>query len=594
MKKKEIRNVAVIAHVDHGKTTLMDQLMREGGMLDNTETSPTRLMDSNDLEKERGITILSKCTTLEWQEYRFNMVDTPGHADFGGEVERILGMVDGVLLLVDASEGVMPQTKFVLTKALAQGLRPIVVINKMDKPDQRAEEVFEEVFELFMCLQATEAQLDFPLLYASAKNGWAITDEKHPKENMQALFQAMAKHVPSPQGDPNAPLQMLVTTIDSAPFLGRLLTGRIHQGTIKENMAVRALDLEGNIVEQGRITKISINKGLEPLFIPQAAAGDIVTIAGLIKGTVSHTIAAPTCTTPLPAQPIDPPTLSMQFSANTSPFLGRDGNKLTSSLLKERLWKEMEHNVSIQVSQTPDGEGFQVAGRGELQLGVLIETMRREGFEMAISRPKVLFKTDPTNGRLEPIEEVQIDLDETYMGTIIDHLNKRYGEVQDVQSLDGNRLRIKIDCPTRGLIGFNSELLNLTRGTGIMCRSFKAYEKYKGPLDTLRNGVLISLSKGKALAYALMNIEPRGTLFISPGTEVYEGMIIGEHNRKNDLSVNPMKGKKLTNMRAAGSDKEVKLTPPRTMTLEEALCYIQDDECLEVTPQHLRLRKKSS
>lgn len=586
--------MAVIAHVDHGKTTLMDQLMREGGMFDNADTSPTRLMDSNDLEKERGITILSKCTTLEWQDYRFNMVDTPGHADFGGEVERILGMVDGVLLLVDASEGVMPQTKFVLTKALARGLRPIVVINKMDKPDQRADEVFEEVFELFMCLQATEEQLDFTLLYASAKNGWAITDEKHPKENMQALLQAMAKHVPAPQGDPDAPLQMLITTIDSAPFLGRLLTGRIHQGTIKENMAVRALDLEGNVVEQGRITKISINKGLEPLFIPEAAAGDIVTIAGLTKGTVSHTIAAPTCTTPLPAQPIDPPTLSMQFSANTSPFLGRDGNKLTSSLLKERLLKEMEHNVSIQVSQTPDGEGFQVAGRGELQLGVLIETMRREGFEMSISRPKVLFKNDPTNGRLEPIEEVQIDLDETYMGTIIDHLNKRYGDVQDVQPLDGNRLRIKIDCPTRGLIGFNSELLNLTRGTGIMCRSFKAYQKYKGPLDTLRNGVLVSLGKGKVLAYALMNIEPRGSLFISPGTEVYEGMIIGEHNRKNDLSVNPMKGKKLTNMRAAGTDKEVKLTPPRMMTLEEALCYIQDDECLEVTPQHLRLRKKSA
>lgn len=594
MEKKEIRNVAVIAHVDHGKTTLMDQLIQESETQDKTQATPTRLMDSNDLEKERGITILSKCTTLIWQNYRFNMVDTPGHADFGGEVERILDMVDGVLLLVDAAEGVMPQTKFVLTKALTQGLHPIVVINKMDKPDQRAEEVFEEIFELFMCLHATETQLDFPLLYTSAKNGWATTDQNHPKENMQPLFQAIAKHIPPPKGTPNAPLQMLITTIDATPFLGRLLTGRIHQGTIKENMAVHAIDLQGNIVEQGRITKISINKGLDPLFIPQATAGDIVTIAGLTKATVAHTIATPPYTTPLPTQPIDPPTLSMQFSANTSPFLGRDGNKLTPSLLKERLWQEMERNVSIQVTQTPHNKGFQVAGRGELQLGILIETMRREGFEMTISRPKVLFKTDLTNTRLEPIEEIQIDLDETYMGTTIDHLNKRHGNVQDVQPLDGHRLRIKADCPTRGLIGFNSELLNLTRGSGIMCRNFKAYEKYKGPLDTLRNGVLISISKGKALAYSLMNIEPRGILFITPGTEVYEGMIIGEHNRKNDLPVNPLKGKKLTNMRAAASDKEVKLTPPRILTLEEALCYIQDDECLEVTPHHLRLRKKSS
>jgi GTP-binding protein len=591
MASKKVRNVAVIAHVDHGKTTLMDQLMREGGML-QAKGENTRIMDNNDLEKERGITILSKNTTIHWEGYQLNMVDTPGHADFGGEVERVLDMVEGVLLLVDSAEGVMPQTKFVLSKALEQGLAPIVLINKMDKPAARPDGVFEEIFELFMNLNATDEQLDFPLIYCSAKNGWAVRDQKDPQENIRAIFETIVKHVPAPKGDTEAPLQMLVTTISNAPFLGKILTGRIHHGKVKENMTVHAMNLSGDVVEQGRITKIFFSQGLEPHFVSEAEAGAIVSIAGLSTATVTDTIAALSCTTPLKAQPIDPPTLTLQFSVNDSPLAGKEGNKLTSRMLRDRLLKEVEHNVSIQVRENKEGEGVQVAGRGELQLGVLIETMRREGFELSIGRPQVVFQTDENGKRLEPIEEVQIDVDEEYMGSVIENLGKRYGQVNDVHPLDGNRTRLKIECPTRGLIGFHGELMTSTRGTATMCRNFKGYEAYRGPLEMVRNGVLVSLGQGKALAYSLVNIEARGTLFIAPGEEVYEGMIIGEHNRQNDLSVNPLKGKKLTNMRAAGTDKEVRLAPPRSLTLEEALAYIQDGERVEVTPTTLRLRKK--
>ncbi len=592
MALKKIRNVAVIAHVDHGKTSLMDQLIRESGSLQKGEQGAERLMDSNDLEKERGITILSKCTTLHWDDHQLNVVDTPGHADFGGEVERILDMVDGVLLVVDAAESVMPQTKFVVTKALEQGLRPIVVINKMDKPDERADVVEEEVMDLFFALNATEEQLDFPIIYASAKAGWAVKERDDEKKNMRPLLEAIVQHVPPPEGDGEAPLQLLVTTIASAPFLGRILTGRIHAGTLRENMAIHALDSDGKVVDRGRITKIFHTQTSEKKFITEASAGEIVSIAGLTKATVAHTIATPDCLQPLKSIPIDPPTLTMRFTINDSPLAGRDGSKLTPSMLRDRLMNEMEHNVSIQVSESGGGQGFEVAGRGELQLGILIETMRREGFELSISRPKVLFKKDAQGKRLEPIEEVQIDVEEPYLGTVMDALNKRFAQVHNMLPIDGNRMRIQFNAPTRALIGFHSQLLTDTRGTATMNRNFKGYEPYRGDLATLRNGVLVSLGKGKTLAYSLMNIEARGILFIGPGEEVYEGMIIGEHSRNNDLSVNPLKGKKLTNMRASGSDKEVKLTTPRMMNLEECLCYLQEGEWLEVTPSKLRLRKK--
>lgn len=592
MGNEKIRNVAIIAHVDHGKTTLMDQLMREGGSLGRQRQEDTRVLDSNDLEKERGITILSKCTYINHGGYEFNIVDTPGHADFGGEVERILDMVDGVLMLVDAAEGAMPQTKFVLTKALEQNLRPVVVINKMDKPDARVEEVLDEVFELFMSLNATDEQLDFPVIYASAKNGWAVRDMKDPQENMKVVFDTMINEIPSPQGDPEAPFQLLVTNIDYDNFLGRVLTGRVYNGTAKVNAPVHGIDLDGNVVEQGRITKISVSQGLEPVYVDEAKTGAIVSITGLPTTTVSNTVAALECTTPIEANPIDPPTIAMQFSINDSPLVGKEGDKLTSRVLWDRLLKEMESNVSIRVTKEEGVEGFEVAGRGELQLGVLIETLRREGFELSISRPHVIFKQGPNGEKLEPIEEVQVDVDEDYVGAVVEGLGKRRGELSNMQPLDGGRMRLTLDCPSRGLIGFRSELLTNTRGTGLMNRAFKSYEPYKGDIESNRNGVLISLGAGKAIAYSLISIEERGILFIEPGDPVYEGMIIGEHSRHNDLVVNPLKGKKLTNMRAAGSDKDVKLAPPKRMSLEEALSYLRDDERLEVTPQSFRFRKR--
>jgi GTP-binding protein len=585
----KIRNVAVIAHVDHGKTTLMDKLMQEGGAIEK-QSENKRVMDSNALEKERGITILSKCVTLDWNGYQFNMVDTPGHADFGGEVERILDMVDGVLLLACAKEGVMPQTQFVLTKALKKNLPSIVIINKKDRPDQRAEEVSDEVFELFMKLDATDEQLDFPVLYASAKNGWATHDIHADEGDMKIVFEKMIEHLPQPKGDPEAPLKMLVTMIGSDPFLGRILTGRIHQGTLKRNMPLQAVTPSGEVIEQGKANKIFIYKGDKNIFIDEASAGAIVSVSGLSEGTVSHTITDMSDSTPLEAPMIDPPTLTMNFYVNDSPFSGRDGDKLTARILEKRLFQEMEQNVSIKVEKS-DGTGFKVAARGELQLGILIETMRREGFELSISPPKVIFQKDERGKRLEPVELVQMDLEETYLGKVVERANKRFANVHDITPLGHDRFRINMDCPTRCLIGFNSELLMQTRGTATMYRSFKGYEPYRGDLSTLRNGPLVSMAQGKALAHALASIEARGILFIGPGEEVYPGMIIGEHSRESELAVNPTKGKKLTNMRASGTDKEVKLAPPLQMTLEEALSYIKDGEKLEVTPKKVRLRK---
>lgn len=592
MSQKKIRNVAIIAHVDHGKTTLVDQLLQESDSLERNQAFNTRLMDSNDLEKERGITILSKCTTINWNDYTFNVVDTPGHADFGGEVERILSMVDGVLILVDAAEGAMPQTKFVLTKALAQNLRPIVVINKMDRSDERHEEVLEEMFDLFINLNASEEQLDFPILYASAKNGWAIKNLSDAKENMDSVFKAIVDHVPVPNGSPTNDFQMLVTTLDADPYLGRILMGRIYNGTAKINMPVHAINREGEIIDQGRITKIFVSKGLAPVPIEEASTGSIVSIAGLSVATVSDTITALSCTEKIPSIAIDPPTIAMNFAINDSPLVGREGNQLTSRMLWDRLLKEVETNVSIQVSESQAGEGYEVAARGELQLSVLIETMRREGFELSIGRPRVVFKNDENGKRLEPIEDVKIDVEEEFVGVIVEAMSKRKGELTNMQPLDGNRTRITLRCPSRGLIGFRNELLTSTRGTGVMHHSFDGYEPYRGDIPSQRNGVLISSGQGKAVAYSLLSLEERGFLFIEPGEDLYEGMIIGEHSRANDLVVNPLKGKKLSNMRSAGKDKEVKLAPPIRMTLEQALSYIKDDELVEVTPENIRLRKK--
>ena len=589
----KIRNVAIIAHVDHGKTTLVDQLLKEGNPQSRaSDDDAGRLLDSNDLEKERGITILAKCTSIDWQGIQFNIVDTPGHADFGGEVERIMTMVDGVLLLVDAAEGVMPQTKFVLTKALEQNLKPIVVINKMDRPDGRPNEVIDEVLELFMNLNADDEQLDFPVIYASAKNGWATLNADNKTEDMSVILETIKTKIPSPTGDVNKPFSFLVTTIDSNPYLGRVLTGRIYDGSVNVNQSVRAIDLNGKVVDQGRITKIFEMRGIQPVHIEEAKAGQIVSLTGLTVATVANTIADPAVEKPLASKGIDPPTIAMTFSINDSPLVGREGKKLTSRMIRDRLMQEKEKNISIQVNETENKDAYQVSGRGELQLGILIETMRREGFELSVSRPRVLFQNDEAGNRIEPIEEVKIDVDEAYVGAVVENLGLRKGELQDMSPLDGNRTRLTFLCPARGLIGFRSELLTQTRGTGVMHKSFSGFAPYKGPIEGRRNGVLISNSPGKTTAYALFNLEDRGILFIDPSEDVYEGMIIGEHSRDNDLDVNPIKGKKLTNVRASGKDEGIRLTPPRRLTLEQALSYIEDDELVEVTPTKIRLRKK--
>lgn len=589
----EIRNVAIIAHVDHGKTTLVDGLLKQSGTFRENQQVAERAMDSNDLERERGITILAKCTSVEWEGYRLNIVDTPGHADFGGEVERILSMVDGVVVLVDAAEGPMPQTKFVTQKALGLGLKPIVVINKADRPDGRPEEVLDECFDLLVALDADEEQLDFPVLYASAKEGWAVSDLSEPKDNLHPLFDLIIQHVAAPKVDADAPFRMLVTTIESNPYLGRLLTGRVESGVLKTNEPVKGLRREGGKIEDARANKIMAFRGLERETISEARAGDIVSIAGLVKTTVADTIGTPEETEPLDAQPIDPPTISMTFAINSSPLAGRDGDKVQSRVIRDRLIKEVEGNVSIRVEDSEDADSYIVSGRGELQLGVLIETMRREGFELSISRPRVLFREDAETGAtLEPQEEVVVDVDDEFSGVVVEKIALRKGNMTDMRPSGGGKTRITFLCPTRGLIGYHGEFLTDTRGTGIMNRVFESYVPHKGDIPGRRNGVLIANSTGKSVAFALWNLEARGFFFIGSGVDVYEGMILGEHNRPNDLEVNPLKAKQLTNIRASGSDEAVRLTTPRKMTLEQAIAYIDDDELVEVTPNFVRLRKR--
>jgi GTP-binding protein len=589
----ELRNIAIIAHVDHGKTTLVDELLSQSGTFRDNERVEERAMDSNELERERGITILAKCTSVPWKDVRINIVDTPGHADFGGEVERILSMVDGVLLLVDASEGAMPQTKFVTGKALALGLKPIVVINKVDKPEGRPFEVQDEVFELFDALGASDEQLDFQTIYASAKNGWAGLSPDDTENGMTAIFDMILEHVPGPEGDVDAPFSMLVTTLEVDPFLGRILTGRIQSGSISPKTTIHALNRENKEVEAGRVSKLLSFQGLKRTPIEHATAGDIVAIAGLTQATVADTLCAVEMDEALEAQPVDPPTLAMTFAINDSPLAGKEGSKVTSSMIRARLMSEAEGNVAIRVTESDQKDAFEVAGRGELQLGVLIEQMRREGFELSISRPRVLFREDAETGqRKEPMEEVQIDVDEEFSGIVVEAMNLRKGRMIEMRPSGGGKVRLTFIAPARGLIGYHGEFLTETRGTGIMARVFHEYAEYQGPIPGRRNGVLISNAPGKSVAYGLAGLEGRGPLFIGSGIQVYDGMVIGEHSRGNDLEVNPMKSKQLTNVRASGTDDAIRLTPPRRMSLEQAIAYIQDDELVEVTPENLRLRKR--
>ena len=588
-----MRNIAIIAHVDHGKTTLVDGLLRQSGTFRDNQKVAECVMDSNDLERERGITILSKCTSVNWNGTHINIVDTPGHADFGGEVERILSMVDGVVLLVDSSEGPMPQTKFVLGKALKLGLRPIVVINKADKADARVDEVLDEIFDLFVSLNANDQQLDFPVLYASGRNGWAVKEMTDEKKDLSPLFQLILDYVPEPSCDLNAPFSMLATTLEANKFIGRLLTGKIQTGTLHVNDTVKVLNGENQELERVRISKILAYRGLERVALEEAHAGDIVAVAGIVKGTVADTICALDVNQSIKAQPIDPPTLAMTFSINDSPLAGRDGDKVTSRMIWDRLCKEAEGNIALKISRTDSSDSFEVAGRGELQLGVLIETMRREGFELSISRPRVLMKRDENGQLLEPFEEVVVDVDEEFSGTVVEKLGQRKAElVEMIPSQIGNKVRLIFNAPSRGLIGYHSEFLTDTRGTGIMNRIFKDYEPYKGEIDSRRNGVLISSENGTAIAYSLWKLQDRGPMFIDANVPVYVGMIIGEHTKSNDLEVNPTKSKQLTNIRAAGKDEAIDLIPPRKLSLEQALSYIQEDELLEVTPKTLRLRKR--
>jgi len=586
-----LRNIAIIAHVDHGKTTLVDRLLQQSGAFRDNQRVAERAMDSNDLERERGITILAKVTSILWHGTRINIVDTPGHADFGGEVERILNMVDGVIVLVDAAEGPMPQTKFVVSKALKVGLKPIVAINKVDRPDGRPSAVVNEVFDLFAALDATEAQLDFPILYGSAKQGWMAESPDGPKDGMAPLFDMVLRHVAPPTIE-DGPFRMLGTILEANPYLGRIVTGRITSGAVKPNQMVKVLDRNGAVVEQGRVSKVLAFRGLDRTGVEEASAGDIVSIAGLPEATVAHTVCAPEVLVPLPAQPIDPPTLSMTFRVNDSPLAGTEGDKVTSRMIRDRLLREAEGNVALRISESADKDSMEVAGRGELQLGILIETMRREGFELGVSRPKVLLRHDDRGELLEPIEEVVIDLDEEHSGIVVQKLSERKAELVEMRPSGGGRLRLVFHAPTRGLIGYQGELLTDTRGTAVMNRLFHAYSAYKGPIQGRRNGVLISNDAGEAVAYALWNLEDRGPMMIDPGIKVYRGMIVGEHTRDNDLEVNVLKGKKLTNIRTHSKDEAVRLTPPIRMTLEKALAYIQEDELVEVTPKSIRLRKR--
>jgi GTP-binding protein len=588
----DLRNIAIIAHVDHGKTTLVDRLLQQSGVYRANERVVERAMDSNDLERERGITILAKAASVEWKGTRINIVDTPGHADFGGEVERILNMVDGALVLVDAAEGPLPQTKFVVSKALKMGLKPIVVINKVDRSDARPVEVINEVFDLFAALDATDEQLDFPILYGSAKLGWMAEKLDGPQDQgMTPLFDLVLKHVRPPVVE-EGPFRLLGTILEANPYLGRIVTGRISSGSVKPNQAVKVLDHDGKMIESGRITKVLAFRGLERVPLEEAFAGDIVALAGLPNATVAQTICDPAVETPIPAQPIDPPTLAMTFRVNDSPLAGTEGTKVTGRMIRDRLLREAEGNVALRVRESDDKDAMEVAGRGELQLGILIEQMRREGFELSVSRPKVLLQRDAKGGIEEPIEEVVIDVDEVHSGIVVQKMAERKAEMIELKPSGGGRVRLVFYAPTRGLIGYQGELLTDTRGTAIMNRLFHAYEPYKGPIQGRRNGVLISNDKGEAVAYALWNLEDRGPMMIEPGWKVYPGMIVGEHTRDNDLVINVLKGKQLTNIRTTSKDEAVRLTPPIRMTLEKALAYIQDDELVEVTPSSIRLRKK--
>jgi GTP-binding protein len=589
----QLRNIAIIAHVDHGKTTLVDVLLKQSGVFRENQQVMERAMDSNELERERGITILAKCTSVLWHGTRINIVDTPGHADFGGEVERILSMVDGCVVLVDAAEGALPQTKFVVGKALKRGLKPIVVINKIDRPDAQPHVVHDQVFDLFAALDATDDQLDFPTLFASGRQGWASETIDGERKDLSPLFDLIVKHVPPPPVEPGKPFAMLATLLEANPYLGQLLTGRIQSGTVKTNMAVKALSRDGVQVELGRISKVLAFRGLDRVPVDEAEAGDIVALAGLSKATVADTICDLSVTEAIPAQPIDPPTITMTFSVNDSPLAGREGDKVTSRMIRDRLMREAEGNVALRIAETSGKDAFEVSGRGELQLAILIEQMRREGYEMSISRPRVVYQNDPLTGqRLEPIEEVVIDVDEEFSGTVVSKLSERKADLVEMRPSGGNKLRLTFHAPSRGLIGYYSDFLTDTRGTGVMNRLFHAYSPYKGPIAGRRAGVLISNAPGVAVAYAMWNLEDRGPMMIEPQVDVYEGMIIGEHTRENDLDVNVIKGKQLTNVRAAGKDEAVRLTPPIRMTLEKAIAYITDEELVEVTPKSIRLRKK--
>jgi len=593
----DIRNIAIIAHVDHGKTTLVDQLLKQSGSVRENQHMQERALDSNDLERERGITILAKCTSVEWGETRINIVDTPGHADFGGEVERILSMVDGVVLLVDAAESVMPQTKFVLSKALKLGLKPIVVINKIDRPDGQPKETLESIFDLFLALEANDDQLDFHVLYASGRQGWAVKDLADERRDLSPLFARIVSDVPKPKPIERAgdafPFAMLVTTLEADPYLGRVLTGRIESGAITVNRQIKALNRDGTVVERARATKLLAFRGLARVPVERAEAGDIVAIAGLSTATVSDTLCDINVETPIASNPIDPPTLAMTISVNDSPLAGREGDKVQSRVIRDRLLREAEGNVAIHIRETADGT-YEVAGRGELQLGVLVETMRREGFEMSISRPRVLYQSDPVTGeRLEPIEEVTVDVDEPYTGIVIEKISNRKGEMTDMRPTGAGKTRLTFLAPSRGLIGYHGEFLTDTRGTGVMNRMFHGYAPYKGSVAGRSNGVLVSNSTGEAVAYGLWYLEERGKLFVVPGTKVYEGMIVGQHAKDNDLIVNPNRAKQLTNIRTTSKDEAVRLTPIVPMTLEQAIAYIEEDELVEVTPQSIRLRKRT-
>jgi GTP-binding protein len=587
-----IRNLAIIAHVDHGKTTMIDSMFNQSGVFRKNQNMSERVMDSNDLEKERGITILAKCTSIRLEDVQLNIVDTPGHADFGGEVERVLSMVDGVLLLVDAAEGPMPQTKFVLTKALNLGLNPIVVINKVDRSDARVNEVLDEIFDLFVALDANNDQLSFPIVYASGRAGWASLEQDVKGENLLPLFEVIKNQVPAPKVDKDAPFKMLATILDYDPYLGRMLTGKIYSGSAMANMPVKTLNIKGEQVEQGRLTKVFVFRGVEKVAVERAEAGDIVAIAGLVNGSVADTICALEVQDPIASTPIDPPTMSITITVNNSPFAGTEGSKVTSRAIGERLFKEAESNVAIKVTEADTKDAFEVGGRGELQLGVLIEMMRREGFELSVSRPKVLYQKGENGELLEPIEEALIDVDEEFSGIVVEKLAIRKGDIQDMRPSGGGKIRLTFHIPSRGLLGYQGEFLTDTRGTGVMNRLFHGYGPYRGKIEGRRNGVLISMENGVATSYSLWNLEERGILFVNPQEKVYSGMIIGQHSRDNDLEVNPIRAKQLTNIRTTSKDEAIKLVPPKVMTLEQAIAYIEEDELVEITPKNIRIRKR--